>query len=80
MFFNMGKRYLLDKTFFDPLSEGQNVLPGLHAYSHVNALSSGLQGHLKLNDGKYLRAVSNSVDDLEGSELCHRRMGSQRGV
>jgi hypothetical protein len=62
MFFNMGKRYLLDKTFFDPLSEGQNVLPGLHAYSYVNALSSGLQGYLKLNDGKYLRAVSNSVD------------------
>jgi DUF1680 family protein len=62
LFFDMGKRYLLDKTFFDPLSEGQNVLPGLHAYSHVNALSSGMQGYFKLGDEKYLRAVTNSVD------------------
>jgi uncharacterized protein len=61
MFFDMGKRYLLDRTFFDPLSEGHNVLPGLHAYSHVNALSSGMQGYLKLNDPKYLRAVTNAV-------------------
>jgi DUF1680 family protein len=61
MFFHMGQRYLLDKTFFDPLSEGQNVLPGLHAYSHVNALSSGMQGYFKLGDEKYLRAVNNAV-------------------
>ena len=62
MFFDMGKRYLLDKTFFDPLSEGQDVLPGLHAYSHVNALSSGMQGYLKLGDAKYYRAVSNAIE------------------
>jgi hypothetical protein len=61
-FFEMGKRYLLDRTFFDPLSQGQNILPGLHAYSHVNALSSGMQGYLKLGDRKYLRAVTNAVD------------------
>jgi hypothetical protein len=62
MFFDMAKRYLLDKTFFNPLSEGNNVLPGLHAYSHVNALSSGMQGYFKLGDEKYYRAVSNSVE------------------
>ena len=61
MFFDMGRRYLLNRTFFDPLAEGQNVLPGLHAYSHVNAFSSGMQGYLKLGDGKYLRAVTNAV-------------------
>jgi hypothetical protein len=61
-YFDMGKRYLLDPTFFDPLSQGQNVLPGLHAYSHVNALSSGMQGYLKLGDRKYLRAVTNAID------------------
>ncbi len=61
-FFEMGKRYLLDRTFFDPLSQGQNILPGLHAYSHMNALSSGMQGYLKLGDRKYLRAVTNAVD------------------
>jgi len=62
MFFDMGKRYLLDRTFFDPLSQGQNVLPGLHAYSHVNALSSGMQGYLKLGDPKYFHAVTNAVE------------------
>lgn len=62
MFFDMGRSYLLDRTFFDPLSEGQDVLPGLHAYSHVNALSSGMQGYLKLGDRKYLRAVTNAVE------------------
>ena len=61
-YFDMGRRYLLDRTFFDPLSEGQNVLPGLHAYSHMNALSSGMQGYLKLHDPKYLRAVNNAVE------------------
>ncbi len=62
MFYDMGRRYLLDRTFFDPLAQGQNVLPGLHAYSHVNALSSGLQGYMKLGDAKYFRAVTNAVD------------------
>ncbi len=62
VFFDMGRRYLLDRTFFDPLSQGQNVLPGLHAYSHVNALSSGMQGYLKLGDPKYLHAVTNAMD------------------
>jgi DUF1680 family protein len=61
-YFDLGKRYLLDKGFFDPLAAGQNVLPGLHAYSHVNALSSGMQGYLKLGDAKYFRAVTNAVD------------------
>ena len=62
MFFDMARRYLLDRTFFDPLADGHNVLPGLHAYSHVNALSSGLQGYMKLGDAKYFRAVTNAVD------------------
>jgi len=61
-YYDLGRRYLLDKGFFDPLAEGRNVLPGLHAYSHVNALSSGVQGYLKLGDAKYIRAVSNAVD------------------
>jgi DUF1680 family protein len=61
-YYDLAKRYLLDRGFFDPLAEGQNVLPGLHAYSHVNALSSGMQGYLKLGDAKYFRAVRNAVD------------------
>ncbi|HTQ56980.1 MAG TPA: beta-L-arabinofuranosidase domain-containing protein [Bryobacteraceae bacterium] len=61
-YFDLGKGYLLDRGFFDPLAEGQNVLPGLHAYSHVNALSSGIQGYLKLDNPKYLRAVKNATE------------------
>src|SRR5579863_9867638 len=61
-YYDLGKRYLLDRGFFDPLSEGKNVLTGVHAYSHVNALSSGIQGYLKLGDEKYFRAVKNAVD------------------
>ncbi len=61
-YFDMGKRYLLDEGFFDPLSQGGDPLPGLHAYSHMNALSSGVQGYLKLGDEKYFRAVSNATE------------------
>ncbi len=61
-YFELGKRYLQDRAFFDPLSRGENVLPGLHAYSHVNALSSGMQGYLQLGDRKYLHAVMNAVE------------------
>ncbi len=61
-YFDMGRNYLPTQGFLDPLAEGQDILPGLHAYSHVNALSSGMQGYLQLQDPKYLRAVTNAVD------------------
>jgi DUF1680 family protein len=49
----------IEKEYFEPLAAGQNVLPGEHAYSHVNALSSAMQAYLVLGDEKYLRAASN---------------------
>ncbi len=49
----------IEKEYFDPLAENQNVLPGEHAYSHVNALSSAMQSYLVLGDEKYLRAATN---------------------
>ncbi|HEX8524786.1 MAG TPA: beta-L-arabinofuranosidase domain-containing protein [Tepidisphaeraceae bacterium] len=54
----MAKRYLHDKPYFDPLSRGENVLPGNHAYSHFNCLSSGAKAYLATGDEKYLRAVT----------------------
>ncbi len=51
----------IEKEYFDPLSEGQNVLPGEHAYSHVNAFSSAVQSYLVLGDEKYLRAAQNGL-------------------
>jgi DUF1680 family protein len=54
-------RFLLNKEYFVPLSRGENVLPGKHAYSHVNALSSAAQAYLVLNDPKYLQAARNGL-------------------
>jgi DUF1680 family protein len=51
----------IEQDYFGPLSEGQNVLPGEHAYSHVNALSSAMQSYLMLGDEKYLRAARNGL-------------------
>jgi uncharacterized protein len=49
----------IEKEYFDPLAEGRNVLPGEHAYSHVNAFSSAMQAYFVLGDEKYFRAASN---------------------
>ena len=57
-------RFLDDKTYFDPLAEGKNVLPGKHAYSYVNALSSAMLAYSTLGDGKYLRAAKNAFEML----------------
>jgi len=56
----MARRYLLDKTYFDPLSENKNVLPDHHAYSFCNALSSAMQAYLSDGSEKYLRAATNA--------------------
>jgi len=55
----LGARYLLDDSFFTPLAQGENILPGLHAFSHLNCLNSGVQAYLALNDPKYLQAAVN---------------------
>ncbi len=56
----MAVKYLMDRTYFDPLSRGENVLPGLHAYSHVNALCSASRAYLVLGESKYLQAAQNA--------------------
>ena len=55
----MAKQYIEDESWFTPLSEDQNVLPGQHAYSHLNSLCSAMQSYLNLNDERYLRAARN---------------------
>jgi uncharacterized protein len=51
----------IEQDYFGPLADGQNVLPGEHAYSHVNALSSAMQSYFVLGDEKYLRAAKNGL-------------------
>lgn len=60
----MAKKYLEDDTYFNPLSEGNNVLPFEHAYSHVNAFSSAMQAYLTLGSEKHLRAARNGFEML----------------
>jgi DUF1680 family protein len=55
----LARRFLEDDTYFGPLSEGQNVLPGQHAYSHLNALNSAMQAYLTDGSEKHLRAAKN---------------------
>ncbi|HZP00307.1 MAG TPA: beta-L-arabinofuranosidase domain-containing protein [Terriglobia bacterium] len=56
----LGRRFLYHE-FYDALAQDQNALPGKHAYSHVNALSSAMQAYLILGDTKYLRAATNGL-------------------
>jgi len=55
----LAQRFLQNKNYFDPLASGENILPHLHAYSHVNALSSAAQAYLVLGSEQYLRAARN---------------------
>jgi DUF1680 family protein len=60
-YLELAQRFLMDKEYFDPLAEGDNVLPGKHAYSHVNALCSATQAYLVLASEKHLRAAVNGM-------------------
>ncbi len=53
---SLAMRFLYD-DFFTALAAGDNVLPGKHAYSHVNALSSAAQAYLSLNTVMHLDAA-----------------------
>ena len=64
----MAGRYLLDKTYFDPLSEGTNVLPDHHAYSFCNALSSAMQAYLSIGSQKHLAAARNAFDMIDSTQ------------
>jgi DUF1680 family protein len=55
----LAQRFLQDDTYFAPLSENHNVLPGQHAYSHVNALCSAMQSYLTDNSTMHLNAARN---------------------
>jgi DUF1680 family protein len=60
----LGERFIYHE-YYDALAENQNALPGKHAYSHVNTLSSAMQAYLVLGDEKYLRAASNGLRMVE---------------
>ncbi|MGC1490840.1 MAG: beta-L-arabinofuranosidase domain-containing protein [Candidatus Acidiferrum sp.] len=57
---DLAKRFIYH-GYYDPLAENHNALPGMHAYSHVNTLSSAMQADLVLGDEQYLRAATNGL-------------------
>ena len=57
---DLGERFIYHE-YYDALAENHNALPGKHAYSHVNTLSSAMQAYLVLGDEKYLRAATNGL-------------------
>ena len=59
----LGKKFLAD-FYYDPLSEGKDILAGRHAYSHVNSLCSAMQAYLTLGSDKHLRAAKNAFEML----------------
>jgi DUF1680 family protein len=67
-YLDLAKKYVLNSTYFEPLSRGENVLPGRHAYSHCNALSSAARAYLVLGDMKYLEAIRNAWDMIEETQ------------
>ena len=67
---DMAVRFLPDSWYFDPLAAGENVLPGKHAYSHVNCLSSAMQAYLVLGSQKHLRAAKNGFDFVRAQSFA----------
>ena len=64
----MAERYLLDKTYFEPLSENKNVLPNHHAYSFCNALSSAMQAYIVTGSKMHLKAAINAFDMISATQ------------
>jgi uncharacterized protein len=57
-YYELGQRFIFH-DFFDPLARGENVLPGRHAYSHMNSLGSAAVSYLATGERKYLDAARN---------------------
>jgi hypothetical protein len=64
----LAPRFLLDETYFDPLSRNENVLAKHHAYSFCNALSSAMQAYLADGSQKHFRAASNAFEMITSTQ------------
>jgi uncharacterized protein len=65
----LARRFLYD-DFFLALARGDNVLPGKHAYSHVNGLSSAASGYLALGQSVYFDAARQGFDFLDAQSFA----------
>ena len=67
---DLAVHFLADNWYWNPLAAGENVLPGKHAYSHVNAMSSAMQAYFVLGNDKYLRAARNGLDYVRAQSFA----------
>jgi DUF1680 family protein len=65
----LAKRFLYHE-FFSALAAGDNVLPGKHAYSHVNALSSAAQAYLSLGTVDHLEAAQRGFGFIDAQSFA----------
>lgn len=75
----LAKRFLQDDTYFGPLADNRNVLPGQHAYSHVNALCSAMQAYLTDGSEKHLRAARNGFAFVQQQSFATGGWGPNEG-
>ena len=68
--FDLARRFLYDE-FFDALARGENVLPGKHAYSHVNATRVQRRRPIcLLGAPMYLAAARNGFDMIAAQSFA----------
>ena len=72
----LGRRFLYDE-FFAALARGENVLPGKHAYSHVNALSSAVQAYLSLHSPMHLAAAQRGFEMITAQSFATGGFGGR---
>jgi len=65
----LARRFMYD-DFFMALARGDNVLPGKHAYSHVNGLSSAAQAYLTLGRRVYFDAARQGFDFIDAQSFA----------
>jgi uncharacterized protein len=75
---DLAKRYLY-RDYYDALAENHNVLPGKHAYSHVNTLSSAMQAYLVLGGEHYFRAAANGLRMVQEQSYATGGWGPSEG-
>jgi hypothetical protein len=75
----LAQRFLQDDTYFDALALNQNVLPGQHAYSHVNALCSAMQAYLTDGSQKHLTAARNGFAFVQSQSYVTGGWGPKEG-
>jgi DUF1680 family protein len=77
-YLDLARRFIYHE-YYDELAENRNALPGKHAYSHVNTLSSAMQAYLVLGDEHYLRAAANGLRMVQEQSYATGGWGPSEG-